>query len=72
MSAHAKLNVAPVPRVALNIREASAALGVSWDFWKEHIEPDIRLVRIGARKLVPVRELERWLDEHAETTLGRR
>lgn len=72
MSADAKLNVAAVPRLALNVKEAAAALGVSWDTWREHIEPDIRLVRIGARKLVPVAELERWLSEHGETTLGRR
>ena len=67
-----KPTVAPVPRLALNVKEAAAALGVSWDTWREHIEPDVKLVRIGSRKLVPVSELERWLSEHAETTLGRR
>ena len=61
-----------MPRLSLNIEQACAALGVSWDVWKAHVEPDIRLVRIGTRKLVPVRELERWLAEHAETTLERR
>ena len=59
-------------RLALNVKEACAALGVSWDLWKAHIEPDVRLVRIGSRKLVPVSELERWLTENAETVLGRR
>ncbi len=49
--------------------QACASLGVSWDTWREHIEPDVRIVRVGRRKLVPVRELERWLEEHAETTL---
>ena len=68
----AKLNVGAVPRLSLNVEEACAALGVSWDVWREHIEPDVRLVRVGRRKLVPVAELERWLAEHAETTLGRR
>lgn len=65
-------SVAPVPRLALNVKDACAAVGVSWDVWREHIEPDVRLVRIGARKLVPVSELERWLAEHAETMLERR
>lgn len=65
-------NTAPVPRLSLNIEEACAALNVSWDIWRQHIEPDVRLVRIGRRKLVPVAELERWLAEHAETVLGRR
>lgn len=65
-------NVAAVPRLSLNVKEACASLGVSWDVWREHIEPEVRLVRIGARKLVPVAELERWLADHAETTLERR
>jgi hypothetical protein len=65
-------NVEPVPRLALNVKDACAAIGVSWDVWREHIEPEVRIVRIGARKLVPVRELERWLAEHGETTLERR
>jgi hypothetical protein len=62
----------PIPRLALNVKEACAAIGVSSDVWREHVEPDVRLVRIGARKLVPVAELERWLDAHAESALERR
>lgn len=60
---------APVPRVALSIEEACAALGCSWDFWREHVEPGIRIVRRGRKKLVPVRELERWLEAHAELVI---
>jgi hypothetical protein len=63
---------APVPRLALNVEQACAALGVSWDVWREHIEPDVRLVRVGSRKLVPVAELERWLADHASAALERR
>jgi excisionase family DNA binding protein len=59
----------PPPRIALSIEEACASLGVSWDTWREHIEPEIRLVRIGRRKLVPIAELERWCQEHAERVL---
>ena len=33
----------PTPRLSLNIKEACAALGVSWDVWRVHIEPDVRL-----------------------------
>lgn len=73
MSAAAtKTLAAAVPRLALNVKEACAALGISWDVWHEHVESDVRLVRIGARKLVPVAELERWLADHAETILERR
>jgi hypothetical protein len=56
-------------RLALSVNEACAALAVSWDFWHQHVEPEIRLVRRGRRKLIPVRELERWLDENAERVL---
>jgi excisionase family DNA binding protein len=53
------------PALALSVEQACHALGVSWDTWKS-IEPEIRLVRLGRRKLIPVAELERWLADHAE------
>lgn len=62
----------PPPRVALTIAEACLALGVSHDTWKLHIEAHVRLVRVGGRKIVPVRELERWCEDNAETVLGDR
>lgn len=37
--------VAAVPRLALNVEEACQALGVSWDFWSEHIAADVKVVR---------------------------
>lgn len=58
------------PTLALSIEQACAALGISWDTWREHVEPEVRIVRIGRRKLVPVKELERWLDKNASTTFG--
>jgi hypothetical protein len=61
--------VPSVTRLALSVEEACAALGVSWDFWNEHIASEVRLVRRGRRKLVPVPALERWLDENAERVL---
>jgi excisionase family DNA binding protein len=57
------------PALALSIEQACAALGVSWDTWREHIAADVRIVRVGRRRLVPVAELERWLAEHAEKVL---
>jgi hypothetical protein len=57
---------APVPRVALSIEEACASLGVSWDTWNEHIAPHVPMIRLGRRKLVPVRPLEEWLAGEAE------
>ena len=50
-----------VPRLALTVTEAALALGVSADFFGEHIGPELRWVRRGRKKLVSVRELEEWL-----------
>jgi excisionase family DNA binding protein len=55
-----------VPRLALSIEEACQALGVGWDYWREHVAPEVRIVRLGRRKLVPVTELQAWLEAHAE------
>jgi excisionase family DNA binding protein len=56
----------PTPALALTVEQACAALSVSWDTWRASIEPEIKLVRLGRRKLVPVSELQCWLDAHAE------
>jgi hypothetical protein len=56
----------PTPTLALSVEQACAALGVSWDTWRAHIEPDVKVVRLGRRKLIAVTELQRWLDVHGE------
>jgi hypothetical protein len=33
--------------------------------------PDVKIVRIGRRKLIAVVELQRWLDDHGERILDR-
>lgn len=61
----------PLPaRLAYSPTEAAASLGVSRDYFDEHVKPRLRVVREGRRILVPVRELDRWLDEHAARLLG--
>ena len=60
---------ASVPRLALRVGEAAEALGVSADYFAEHVAPELRWVRRGALKLCPVTELERWLGENAARTL---
>jgi excisionase family DNA binding protein len=60
------IDTTAVPRIAMSKQEAASALGVSIDFFDEHIAPDLRMVRVGRRRLVPIAELERWLDLHAE------
>ena len=60
----------PLPRLALSPEEAAAALGVSRDFFDGHVLPELRVVRRGRRRLVPVRELERWLEHAAGRALA--
>lgn len=55
------------PRLALTIDEAARSLSISRDHFERHVMPDLRIVRSGRRKLIPVRELDRWLDQHAIT-----
>ncbi len=60
-----------VPSVALALsrEQAADALGVSVDFLDAKVIPDLRVVSKGRRVLVPVRELERWLDDNAARAL---
>ncbi len=60
-------------RLALSKSEAADALGVSVDFLEEHVMPELRIVRRGRRRLIPVRVLEKWLEENAALAVeGRR
>ena len=55
-----------LPMVALPLDEAAASLGMSLKSFNRHVRPYIRLIRRKSVLLVPVKELERWADEHAE------
>jgi hypothetical protein len=59
----------PIPRLALDRNEAAAALGMSLDSFERHVQPTVRMVRLGRMRLVPISELERWLGDHAERTI---
>jgi hypothetical protein len=61
---------APVPRVALTREEAAAALGMKIDSFERHVQPELRMIRRGKLRLVPVAELERWAAESAERVLA--
>jgi len=58
-----------VPRLALSPDEAAASLGVSRDFFDEHIRDELRVVRRGRPILIAVSELQRWLQESAARAL---
>jgi hypothetical protein len=63
-------STARVPRLALRVGEAAAALGVSVDFFDLRVAPELRCVRRGSVKLYAVREIERWLDSEGSSILG--
>jgi hypothetical protein len=58
-----------IPRLALSPNEAATSLGVSRDYFDEHVGPELRWIRRGRRKFVPVRALEQWLERSAVQTL---
>jgi excisionase family DNA binding protein len=61
------------PRLSVSPDEAAAVLGVSRDYFDEHVIGELRVVRRGRRILVALAELERWLDESAtRVTVGGR
>jgi hypothetical protein len=60
---------APIPRLALTREEAAASIGMSLDSFERHVQPSLRMVRLGRMRLVPVGELERWLEANAAATL---
>lgn len=67
---HRLLDVAGLPgRLALSPAEAAEALGVGITLFQEQIQPELRIVRIGRRRLIPVAELVAWLSANAEPTL---
>ena len=56
-------------RLALTRAEAAASLGVSLDSFERHVQPELRVIRRGRLRLIPVAELERWLDSNASRVL---
>ena len=59
-----------IPRIALTPPEAAAAIGVGPDFFEENVAPELRLIRRGRKRLVPVVELERWVMYTAATSIA--
>lgn len=62
-------------RLALSKAQAAEALGgISVDSFERHVMPHLRVVRIGesrhARVVIPVAELERYLEQNAALPVG--
>ena len=55
----------PVPRYTLTRREAAASLGISLNHFERRVQPELKVVASGQLILIPVSELERWVQRHA-------
>jgi len=64
-------DMAPIPRRALKREEAAQSLGMSLDSFEKYVQPSIRMCRLGKLRLVPMIELDRWLEHNSEPTLGK-
>jgi hypothetical protein len=58
-----------VPRIALTPPEAAAAIGVGPDFFDQQVAPELRIVRRGRKRLIPIQELEQWVSRNAEPAM---
>jgi hypothetical protein len=56
--------------MAVNKTEAAGVLGVSVDFFDAHIAHELRVIRRGRRRMYAVAELNRWLEQESEATVG--
>lgn len=56
----------------LTLTETAAAkrLGVSAGFFKAYVLPELRVIRRGSRVLIPVSQLEHWIERNATRTIG--
>ena len=59
----------PLPAIALSEADAAAALGMGATFFREHVLPHVRSIRVAGKVLYPVAELERWALANAEAVL---
>lgn len=57
---------ATAPKLAYSRREAAEALGMSLRHFERHVQPEVNFVYCGAKRLVTVRELDRWLERREE------
>ena len=56
-------------RLALSFAEAADSLGMSVDHFRRHVLPELRVIRSGRLRLVPIAELDGWIDRNAARAL---
>ena len=54
-----------IVRIAYTPSEAAQSLGVGRTLFFERVLPELRVIRLGRKRLIPVQELGRWADRNA-------
>jgi hypothetical protein len=57
--------LAAVPRYTVTRKEAAASLGMSVNHFERRVQPDLKVVLCGQLVLIPLTELERWVQRNA-------
>lgn len=58
--------------VLVSRADAASMMGLSLRHFQRYVQPDLPVVRIGRRTLVPVIEVEHWISERVEEPPSRR
>jgi hypothetical protein len=58
------------PAILVDKTRAAEMLSISRDTFRERVEPELEIVRLNGRKLIPVKELETWAAVNAEDLLS--
>jgi excisionase family DNA binding protein len=56
-------------KLAVSPEQAAAMLSMSRDHFDRFVRDELRVIRAGRKVIVPVAELERWLERSAARTL---
>ena len=54
-----------MPRYTVTRKEAAASLGMSINHFERKVQPDLKVVLCGQLVLIPLTELERWVQRNA-------
>jgi excisionase family DNA binding protein len=57
-------------RLAYTRVEAARSLGMGLTTFEERVQPDLRVIRVGRKVLVPARELEHWIAANVEAPMA--
>ena len=59
-----------VTRVTVTPTEAAEMLGVGRSFFYDQVLPELRTIYRGKKRLIPVKEIERWVERNATAPAG--